>query len=356
MKTFKDFVTEINRHGIPKGASKADLEKIRSSEKSSKGKKQLAHWLLNMHHNESIEYNSSMGGHEWGTPKGTEYMKSVTPGETVAGETKAKYRKDNAKKEPKLGEYGHHHTPGFAPQESDKDEDMDVAYKKETAKKAPKKPEAKITESSYDEYKQDNEDEAIFLTPDDIDFLNSEIESMTPEKLDAYYEWDPEEEDEEDAEEEEDEEDEEDDIEEETQLDEVLSVQGRLKRRFAAKRNKQKLKVARRIAIRRGSTPDRLAKRAKRSARNMIYKRLTRGRDKSTMPPAEKARFEKMIVRYAPLVNRLAVRLKPIQRQKELKRLTHRGQIKPQTSKKYKASKPIAKKQVAKKFKIKRNK
>lgn len=310
MKTFKDFVTEINRHGIPKDASKADLEKIRSSEKSSKGKKQLAHWLLNMHHNESIKYDSSMGGHEWGTPKGTEYMKSVTPGETVAGETKAKYRKDNAKKELK-------------------------------------KPEAKITESSYDEYKQDNEDEAIFLTPDDLDFINSEMDTMTLEKLEDYYSWDPEEEDEEEDE---------DDLEEETQLDEVLSVQGRLKRRFAARRNKQKLRVARRIAMRRGSTPDRLAKRAKRAARNMVYKRLTRGKDKKLMPPAEKARYEKMIVRYAPLVNRLAVRLKPVQRQTELKRLTHRGQMKPKTSKKYRVAKPIAKKQAAKKFKIKRNK
>lgn len=42
---------EINRHGIPKDATKAELKKIRSDEKSSKGAKHLAHWLLNMHHN-----------------------------------------------------------------------------------------------------------------------------------------------------------------------------------------------------------------------------------------------------------------------------------------------------------------
>jgi len=44
-------VEEINRHGIPKDATKSELKKIRSDEKSSKGAKDLAHWLLNMHHN-----------------------------------------------------------------------------------------------------------------------------------------------------------------------------------------------------------------------------------------------------------------------------------------------------------------
>lgn len=36
-------------HGIPKDATKAELKAIRSNPKSSKGKKQLAHWKLNMH-------------------------------------------------------------------------------------------------------------------------------------------------------------------------------------------------------------------------------------------------------------------------------------------------------------------
>lgn len=45
-------VEEINRHGIPKDATKSELKKIRSSDKSSKGAKNLAHWLLNMHHND----------------------------------------------------------------------------------------------------------------------------------------------------------------------------------------------------------------------------------------------------------------------------------------------------------------
>ena len=39
-------------HGIPKDATKAELKAIRSNPNSSKGKKQLAHWKLNMHKEE----------------------------------------------------------------------------------------------------------------------------------------------------------------------------------------------------------------------------------------------------------------------------------------------------------------
>lgn len=37
------------RHGL-KGKSAAELKRIRSSDSASPRKKQLAHWLLNMHH------------------------------------------------------------------------------------------------------------------------------------------------------------------------------------------------------------------------------------------------------------------------------------------------------------------
>jgi len=42
-------------HGIPKDATKAELKAIRSNPNSSKGKKQLAHWKLNMHFKEQID-------------------------------------------------------------------------------------------------------------------------------------------------------------------------------------------------------------------------------------------------------------------------------------------------------------
>jgi hypothetical protein len=145
-----------------------------------------------------------------------------------------------------------------------------------------------------------------------------------------------------------------DDPHDEVQITEVLSVQGRLKRRFAARKNRQKLKVARNIALRRGSTPDRLKKRATRGARGLVYKRLLRGRSKTNMPPAEKARLEKMLQLYTPLVQRLSVRLLPNMRKMEIQRMKNRKGSAAKKSKKYKAARPVAKKQVAKKFKIKK--
>jgi len=139
----------------------------------------------------------------------------------------------------------------------------------------------------------------------------------------------------------------------EVNITEVLSVQGRLKRKFTARKNRQRLKVARGIALRRGSSPDRLKKRAQRGAKGMIYKRLLKGRDKSKLPPAEKGRLEKLIGMYAPLVSRLAQRMLPGMRKLEINRMKNRkGGA--QKAKKYKAAKPTAKKQTAKKFKIKR--
>ena len=248
---------------------------------------------------EGIKYDSNMGAMDWGTPEGTEYMKSNTPGqktkkkkveeETEAGETKAEYRKDNAEKAPVLGDY------------------------------ALTKTDIKELEYEADHITWEN---ALELDMYDDNELDDDIDSTDPH----------------------------DDV----NVTEALSVQGRLKRKFSARKNRQKLKVARGIALRRGSSPDRLKKRATRGARGMVYKRLLKGRDKSKLPPAEKGRLEKLIGMYAPLVSRLAVRMLPGMRKMEIQRMKNRKGGAATKSKKYKAAKPTAKKQTAKKFKIKR--
>lgn len=48
------------RHGL-KGKSASELRKIRSSDTASPRKKQLAHWMLNMHHNEETELEEKRG-------------------------------------------------------------------------------------------------------------------------------------------------------------------------------------------------------------------------------------------------------------------------------------------------------
>ena len=141
----------------------------------------------------------------------------------------------------------------------------------------------------------------------------------------------------------------------EEQLDEVLSIQGRMKRRFHARRNRQKLKVARMRRSRMASDPGRIKMRAARGARVLMKKRLARGRDIGAMPPAEKARIETLLKRFQPLVTKMAQRMIPQVRKAEMGRLKKRGSMKPQASKKFKIKKGgSASKYKAKKFKIKK--
>ena len=335
---------------------------------------------------EDARYDPTPGGMEWGTPQGTDYFKSLTPGEGKEREKPLKPLNIKARKPE--DEKGVKVTEGlrqqFEPEYSEAKRRLGNKIRGKLGLK--KKPsldwkkdagikedldlshiEDKQADHSKHQYPINNEvethdkgDKGHWLTgkdgdwyieQDDIKELDKEAENYTFDKAvdDGLYdddelEW-------EDF-------DNTPGFDNEINVTEALSVQGRLKRRFNARRNKQKLKVARRIALRRGSTPDRLKKRATRGARLMVYKRLLRGRDRAGLPPAEKARLERMITRFQPLVSRISVKLLPQMRRNEIKRLTGRAKLRAKTSKKFKAAKPVksASQKRAKKFKIKVNK
>ena len=251
---------------------------------------------------ETAEYKAAMGpgSHEWGTPQGTEYFKKLTPGQS----TQDDYKETNSKEFLEIPKDFEFSEVEIAQMETDIDnltfDDM-------------------IKLDMYDpEELQDIEDSAAFesLPPNDISSSDEEV-----------------------------------------QIIEVLSIQGRMKRRFAARRNRQKLKVARMRASRRAADPARIKKRATRGARNIIKARFARGRDMSAMPPQEKARIEAMAKRFAPLVQRLAVRMVPQVRKNELARIKKGSAGKPQKAKKFKVSKGgSASKYAAKKLKVAKKK
>ena len=290
---------------------------------------------------ETIKYNSDMGVMDWGTPEGTDYMKDVTPGE-----------KKKKLKSISIKESLPPHLQGLL----DKKGNIDPKKVSKLVHKGKKTPSgSKITDvtpkgfgiresgpahETKAEYRKDNAEDApelgdYTLTKTDIKDLEYEADHMSYDVALQLGIFDD------------------DDEEMEVNILEVLSIQGRMKRRFSARQNKQKLRVARGIALRRGSSPDRLKKRARRGAKGMVYKRLLKGRDRSKLPPAEKGRLEKLIGLYAPLVSRLAVRMLPGMRKMEINRMKSRkGGA--QKAKKFKAAKPKNKTQKAKKFKIKR--
>ena len=233
--------------------------------------------------------------YEWGTPEATAYYKKMTPGEKK------------------------------------KTEDIKVI----------KTPISVKEEQDFMSYM--DEIETTGLKQEDIDDLYDEIDNMQYDDLVDLGVYDEEEE------------YVEVDVHDDINVTEELSIQGRMKRRFNARRNKQKLSVARRRRGGMASDPSRIKRKASRGARNMMKKRLARGRDTSTMPPAEKARLEKMLVRFAPIVTRMAQRMIPTVRKAEIGRLKSRGGKKSQKAKKFKITKGgTASKYKAKKFKVKK--
>ena len=298
-----------------KDFSKSDAPQFKGRSSSKRRQMAVASYLKSKRRDgeralgETIKYNSDMGAMDWGTPAGTDYMKDVTPGQKNPKEAPIKPLEQSTLRALNV---------------------RDVYTKEET--------EAGETKA---EYRKDNAEDApelgdYALTKQDIKELEYEADHMSYEDALQLGMFDDDE-----------------DEEPEVNILEVLSMQGRMKRRFTARKNRQRLKVARGIAMRRGSSPDRLKKRAQRGAKGMIYKRLLKGRDKSKLPPAEKGRLEKLIGMYAPLVSRLATRMLPGMRKLEINRMKNRkgGAVK---TKKYKAARPTAKKQTAKKYKIKR--
>ncbi len=105
------------------------------------------------------------------------------------------------------------------------------------------------------------------------------------------------------------------------EMSEAITPAGRLKKKFNAMRTKSRRMMARNIAIKRVSTPDRIKARSIRAARRMVYKRLLRNRDISTVSAAEKTRIEAQIKRMAPMVARLSVRVMPQVRKLEQSRI-----------------------------------
>jgi len=100
------------------------------------------------------------------------------------------------------------------------------------------------------------------------------------------------------------------DVEEEN-TDEALSLAARRKRSRDMRKNKNKLKVARKRAMKRVANPERIKKRARKQAINMIYKKLTKGMSRSDLTAAKKAELEKRIEKMKPRVNRLTRKILP---------------------------------------------
>jgi len=106
-------------------------------------------------------------------------------------------------------------------------------------------------------------------------------------------------------------------------LNEALTAQGRLKKKQAFARSKGKRLTSKNLKLRRASDPNTLQRRARVAARNAIYRKLLKGRDRSTLTASEKSRIEAQVARMKNVMSTIQQKFVPKIRSIEQKRLAH---------------------------------
>ena len=99
-----------------------------------------------------------------------------------------------------------------------------------------------------------------------------------------------------------------------------LTIQQRMARRAAIRRNKSRIKVGRERAKRRRASNEVLKARARRAARNQLAKRLLGGKSKGEVSYAARSRVEKQLAKQKNLINSLSAKLLTQVRAKEAAR------------------------------------
>lgn len=103
-------------------------------------------------------------------------------------------------------------------------------------------------------------------------------------------------------------------------VSEVLTFQARRKKSIALRRRKQQIQRQRKIALRRPATLDRLKRRGRRTARDILTKRYYGGKTKKDMSISQKARVEKRLDRAKKVTGFISKRLLPSKRKLDVQR------------------------------------
>lgn len=102
--------------------------------------------------------------------------------------------------------------------------------------------------------------------------------------------------------------------------DEALDMTQRLARKRSFKKNKAKIALGRKRAAKRTATMDVLKKRAQKQARTLVMKKLTKGIPKDELSLPRRQEIEKRLDKMKPKIDKIAKRLIPQVRKKEMER------------------------------------
>ena len=103
------------------------------------------------------------------------------------------------------------------------------------------------------------------------------------------------------------------------EISEADSIQTRMKKRRAMRKNKAKIALARKKAAKRKILdPKILMKRAQKQARNKIAKRILKGKSKADLGMGQKRALEKILDKKAKAISKIYKKMLKIVRQKEM--------------------------------------
>jgi hypothetical protein len=106
----------------------------------------------------------------------------------------------------------------------------------------------------------------------------------------------------------------------EEELDEALTATQRRARARQMKRYKSRIKIGQEKAKRRMASQEKLQKRARKAARTLLFKKLTKGMDKSELTFQRRQEIEKRLDKMKSRIDKLAKKLLPQVRKAEMSR------------------------------------
>jgi hypothetical protein len=111
-------------------------------------------------------------------------------------------------------------------------------------------------------------------------------------------------------------------IADEKDVDEALTLAQRLKMKSIFRKNKAKIKLGQQRARKRFATPEKLQRRAEKKARDVLTKKITKGKGKAELSFGQRQNIEKQLDKKKGAIKRIAKKLLPFIRKKDRSKFT----------------------------------
>lgn len=111
-------------------------------------------------------------------------------------------------------------------------------------------------------------------------------------------------------------------IADEKDVDEALTLAQRLKMKSIFRKNKAKIKLGQQRARKRFATPEKLQRRAEKKARDVLTKKITKGKGKAELSFGQRQNIEKQLDKKKGAIKRIAKKLLPFIRKKDRAKFT----------------------------------